>query len=65
MVNMCLTCGKISKTIGFNRDDPVLECGHTQPYVECKAADEMREKMFKLIDEGYTVWDAIVKVLYE
>lgn len=27
----CFQCDTVRRTVGFDRDDPVLECGHTKP----------------------------------
>lgn len=27
----CFQCDAVRRTVGFDRDNPVLECGHTKP----------------------------------
>lgn len=46
--HVCRTCGKVSTTIGFKRDDPVLACGHTQipPTIE-EISHEAKEEAEK------------------
>lgn len=48
---ICSECGCIVEIVGFNRDDPVLACGHINRALEPKEALELATKqVFSRLD---------------
>lgn len=38
----CFQCDAVRRTVGFDRDNPVLECGHTKPSL---TGEELAERV--------------------
>lgn len=58
----CSTCNKVMPITSFNRDDPVLKCGHTQHYVDNPGFDKIESRIIALIRAGRTVGEAIEEI---
>lgn len=65
MVLTCHICHKKLKTVSFDRDDPVLTCGHIQRVSGQKDRDEIREGLYVAMrDEVYAIMRSL-KISYD
>lgn len=66
----CQECDEIKEVTGFNRDDPVLECGHIiKPYNMYESINEymaeVKQKLNAKIAAGKTVSQATAEIREE